>query len=63
MFDRILWWIGLIHVAAYASAAFTVVSALFFEWIIRRWKLKREMLLAYQEVLCRRRGNQDRASG
>lgn len=42
----IIYWIGVAHIAAYALAGFSFAFFLFAEWIIARFKLKRDMIRA-----------------
>jgi len=59
MMDDVFYWLGLLHAVAYATVAFitaiTFSSALFINWVAHRWKLKRDILRAYQRVLEERR--------
>ena len=49
--DQIFWWIGALHLAAYAVASLTLAAGWFAEWLIKRWHLKAEMVRAYLRVL------------
>ncbi|MEM9085280.1 MAG: hypothetical protein AAGB23_05105 [Pseudomonadota bacterium] len=55
MLDNFIWWIGVIHIIAYALAAFVTcavfATSLFAEWLIKRLRLKGEMLKAYRKIL------------
>lgn len=52
--EGFLFWFGVLHAAAYALAGFLVASALFVEWLLKRLRIKREVLIAYNEYLKRK---------
>lgn len=49
-----LYWFGVLHVAAYATAAFLLASALFIDWTLRKLKIKRDVVIAFNEYLKRK---------
>jgi hypothetical protein len=50
-----IYWIGAIHLAAYAVAGFSIAGMIFAEWLIERYKLKAALLQAYVRILKERK--------
>lgn len=49
--DLFFYWFGVVHFVAYAMAGFLRASALFIDWLLRRLRLKREIIHAYARYL------------
>ncbi|MGV1682883.1 hypothetical protein [Sphingopyxis sp. NJF-3] len=60
--ESVIYWIGVAHVATYSIAAMIIVTGWFSEWLIRRLRLKRELILAYQRLLKDRHDAKENAS-
>ena len=52
---NVIYWIGLVHVAAYVMAGMALGGGRLIDWLVSDLHLKRDMLRAYMRILQERK--------